>query len=65
MVLALHLLFYICSTGVGRTGVFIAVDWLMQQMRHKTDVNIFQTVIKLRNCRMNMVQNVVKFLCIG
>ncbi|XP_063404716.1 receptor-type tyrosine-protein phosphatase eta-like [Mytilus trossulus] len=46
-----------CSAGVGRTGTFIVMDILMQEIRSKcTHVDIFGTVLNMRNYRLNMVQ---------
>ncbi|KAI9555380.1 hypothetical protein GHT06_017895 [Daphnia sinensis] len=46
-----------CSAGVGRTGTFIAVDWLMQAARVQKEIDIFSTVLRMRECRINMVQS--------
>ncbi|VDI37498.1 receptor-type tyrosine-protein phosphatase beta [Mytilus galloprovincialis] len=46
-----------CSAGVGRTGTFIVMDILMQEIRSKcTHVDIFGTILNMRNYRLNMVQ---------
>ncbi|XP_053398126.1 tyrosine-protein phosphatase 10D-like [Mercenaria mercenaria] len=45
-----------CSSGVGRTGTFIAVDYLLQHIRDHDDVDIFSLVLEMRNHRLNMVQ---------
>lgn len=50
-----------CSAGVGRTGTFIAVDWLMQEARVQKEIDIFSTVLRMRECRINMVQSEVGF----
>lgn len=67
MVLVLHICeFYthvcnvcMCSAGVGRTGVFIALDHLVQHMRDHDFVDIYGLVAELRSERMCMVQNLV------
>ncbi|XP_046436955.1 uncharacterized protein LOC124188395 isoform X2 [Daphnia pulex] len=46
-----------CSAGVGRTGTFIAVDWLMQEARVEKEIDIFSTILRMRECRLNMVQS--------
>lgn len=46
-----------CSAGVGRTGTFIAVDWLMQEARVQKEIDIFSTVLRMRECRVSMVQS--------
>ncbi|XP_052089209.1 receptor-type tyrosine-protein phosphatase beta-like [Mytilus californianus] len=46
-----------CSAGVGRTGTFIVMDILLQELRSgRQEVDIFGTILKLRNNRVNMVQ---------
>ncbi len=48
-----------CSAGVGRTGVFIALDHLIQHVRDHDFVDIYGLVAELRSERMCMVQNLV------
>ncbi|XP_071081735.1 receptor-type tyrosine-protein phosphatase epsilon-like [Haliotis cracherodii] len=45
-----------CSAGVGRTGAFIALDYLMDEAASDNRVNVFMCVGKMRLNRMNMVQ---------
>ncbi|XP_055884630.1 receptor-type tyrosine-protein phosphatase kappa-like [Biomphalaria glabrata] len=45
-----------CSAGVGRTGTFIALLNIMQQAEQIGQVDIFSTVVKLRQDRLLMVQ---------
>lgn len=47
------------SAGVGRTGVFIALDHLIQHVRDHDFVDIYGLVAELRSERMCMVQNLV------
>lgn len=47
------------SAGVGRTGVFIALDHLIQHIRDHDFVDIYGLVAELRSERMCMVQNLV------
>lgn len=47
------------SAGVGRTGTFIAVDYLMQHVRTSDVIDIYSYVMKMRNNRPNMVQTEV------
>ena len=58
-----YLLFDICyppsSAGVGRTGTFIAVDAMMQRLKEKDDLNIYNFVTQMRTKRTFMVQNLV------
>ncbi|KAK3096681.1 hypothetical protein FSP39_002326 [Pinctada imbricata] len=48
-----------CSAGVGRTGTYISVDYLLQFVRDKdasTEVDIFDWVLSMRKNRTSMVQ---------
>ncbi|XP_063402382.1 tyrosine-protein phosphatase 10D-like [Mytilus trossulus] len=56
-----------CSAGVGRTGTFIALDHMMQFIRdHDFDstIDIFDFVVKMRECRMYMVQTEQQYIFI-
>lgn len=46
-----------CSAGVGRTGVFIALSIVLERMRYECVVDLFQTVKLLRTQRPAMVQS--------
>ncbi|RMC09884.1 hypothetical protein DUI87_12670 [Hirundo rustica rustica] len=48
-----------CSAGVGRTGVYIALDHLTQHVNDHDFVDIYGLVAELRSERMCMVQNLV------
>ena len=53
-------LFY--SAGVGRTGTFIAIDQMLQQMQDmkmNDSIDIYGIVYKMRQQRMQMVQTEV------
>ncbi|XP_058014247.1 receptor-type tyrosine-protein phosphatase eta isoform X2 [Ahaetulla prasina] len=45
-----------CSAGVGRTGTFISIDRLIQQMEIENTVDVYGTVYDLRMHRSLMVQ---------
>jgi len=47
------------SAGVGRTGMFIALDILVEQANAEKQVHPLKTVETLRNQRLNMVQTKV------
>jgi len=47
------------SAGVGRTGTFITIDHVLEQVKKERSVNIPQVINKIRQQRMMMVQNVV------
>ena len=45
-----------CSAGVGRTGTFLAMSRLIYEIKHKSKtIDIFRTVLSLRNDRRMMV----------
>lgn len=48
------------STGVGRTGTFIALDRLLQQMKQEKVVDTFGVVYALRMNRYQMIQTLVR-----
>ena len=47
------------SAGVGRTGTFIAIDCVLDQVKKERIVDIAGTIIHLRSQRMKMVQSLV------
>ncbi|XP_058607826.1 phosphatidylinositol phosphatase PTPRQ isoform X2 [Onychostoma macrolepis] len=51
-----------CSAGVGRTGVFVALDHLIQHVRDHDFVDIYGLVAELRSERMCMVQNLAQYM---
>lgn len=50
------------SAGVGRSGTFIALDRLLQQMKQEKVVDMFGVVYTLRMNRYQMIQTLVRFL---
>ena len=51
------------SAGVGRTGTFITIDHVLEQVRKEYSVNIPQAINRIRQQRMKMVQTVVGGVC--
>ena len=47
------------SAGVGRTGTFIAVDNILEQIGKEQLVDVPGIITKIRQRRMKMVQNYV------
>ena len=48
-----------CSAGVGRTGTFIALDFLLDRARTEAIIDIYGLVWDMRRNRVNMIQTVV------
>ena len=55
-----------CSAGVGRTGTFIALYKLIEEYhdRKKRDLDVFNTVMEMRQQRMKMVQKPPQYVYI-
>ena len=53
-----------CSAGVGRTGAFIAIDQLLQNIHNRDYVDVFGTVYSLRKNRQVMVFNKDQYIFI-
>lgn len=51
-----------CSAGVGRSGVVVAMDHLIQHINHHDFVDIYGLVAELRSERMCMVQNLAQYI---
>ncbi|XP_050403287.1 receptor-type tyrosine-protein phosphatase kappa isoform X2 [Patella vulgata] len=46
-----------CSAGIGRTGTFLGLDYLIEEARAEGSVDIYECVKQMRYERVNMVQN--------
>ncbi|KAK3737078.1 hypothetical protein QZH41_013884 [Actinostola sp. cb2023] len=53
-----------CSAGVGRTGAFIVIDAMMQQIESDGEIDVFIYVTKLRAQRNMMVQRPTQYVFI-
>uniref|UniRef100_A0A8C9MHK8 protein-tyrosine-phosphatase n=1 Tax=Serinus canaria TaxID=9135 RepID=A0A8C9MHK8_SERCA len=51
-----------CSAGIGRTGTFIALDFLLKMGKAEGKVDVFHCVQQLREQRVSMVQTKVRNL---
>ena len=49
----------IISAGVGRTGTFIAIDIILEQVKKEKVIDVCGVITKMRNQRMKMVQTAV------
>lgn len=50
-----------CSAGVGRTGTYIAIETLLQQLENENQIDVFGVVYRLRMNRVFMVQTESQF----
>ncbi|XP_013390361.2 receptor-type tyrosine-protein phosphatase mu-like [Lingula anatina] len=50
-----------CSAGVGRTGTFIALDYLFEQVLAEGKIDIYQLVQGMRESRPKMVQTMEQY----
>uniref|UniRef100_A0A182JAQ7 protein-tyrosine-phosphatase n=1 Tax=Anopheles atroparvus TaxID=41427 RepID=A0A182JAQ7_ANOAO len=51
-----------CSAGVGRTGTFVALDTLSQQLQEESQVSIFNTICDMRYQRNFLVQSLKQYI---
>nr|XP_039255677.1 receptor-type tyrosine-protein phosphatase epsilon-like [Styela clava] len=53
-----------CSAGAGRTGTFIAYDYLSAERERLNRVDVYNCVINMRQQRVDMVQNCDQYIFI-
>ncbi|XP_041374143.1 receptor-type tyrosine-protein phosphatase delta-like [Gigantopelta aegis] len=53
-----------CSAGIGRTGTYIALHILIDEMNATGQLNILQTITKMRHQRKNMIQTKEQYECV-
>ena len=53
------------SAGAGRTGAFIAYDILLDEMKVRSRIDVYNCVLRLRKQRIDMVQNDVRKMLFG
>ncbi|ELT88458.1 hypothetical protein CAPTEDRAFT_112007 [Capitella teleta] len=51
-----------CSAGVGRTGTFIALDFLQDMAEEEQAIDLFNCTMNMRRDRVNMIQTVEQYL---
>ena len=60
--LSWHSSFIFNSAGIGRTGTYIAVDYLLQQAKVEGQIDLLQYSQLMRSFRVNMIQT---WVCIS
>ncbi|KAL3868052.1 hypothetical protein ACJMK2_040891 [Sinanodonta woodiana] len=51
-----------CSAGIGRTGTYLALDYLVSQAEETGSINVVSCVESLRKQRVNLVQTVDQYV---
>ena len=59
----LHVFDLFSSAGVGRTGTFIALDYLLDKAREEGVIDVYGLTYLMRRDRVNMIQTVVSSKC--
>ncbi|XP_048256543.1 receptor-type tyrosine-protein phosphatase T-like isoform X2 [Haliotis rufescens] len=53
-----------CSAGIGRTGTYIAVDYLLDRALRDQKVDVFRFANDMRRQRRNMIQTKEQYACV-
>ncbi|XP_041358288.1 receptor-type tyrosine-protein phosphatase alpha-like [Gigantopelta aegis] len=53
-----------CSAGIGRTGTYIAIDILLEQMEKTNRIDVSKVMFNMRDQRKGMVQTNEQYECI-
>ncbi|XP_071094543.1 uncharacterized protein [Haliotis cracherodii] len=51
-----------CSAGIGRTGTWIALDYLIGQAKAEGVVDVFECIVRLRHQRMDLIQTEAQYI---
>ncbi|XP_064605560.1 receptor-type tyrosine-protein phosphatase kappa-like isoform X2 [Liolophura sinensis] len=51
-----------CSAGIGRSGCYIALDILIQQAAREKRVDVYNTVVRLRQQRANLIPSLEQYV---
>ena len=54
-----------CSAGVGRSGVYMVIDSMMERIEDDTTVDVFNFLNHIRTQRIALVQEEVRFVCLS
>ncbi|XP_067679820.1 uncharacterized protein [Haliotis asinina] len=53
-----------CSAGIGRTGTYIALDYLLDRALSEHKVDVFRFACDMRRQRRNMIQTKEQYACV-
>ncbi|XP_048236958.1 multiple epidermal growth factor-like domains protein 6 [Haliotis rufescens] len=51
-----------CSAGIGRTGTWIALDYLIGQAKAEGVVDVYECIVRLRHQRMDLIQTEAQYI---